>query len=254
MTNLSRTQLSSIGADSRDGVRNADAARVLPRSARFAFAMLGLVVLATIIGPWLSPHAVDAIDFAGAWSAPPTAQSAHWFGTDSLGRDVFARLVYGSRVSLAAGIISQGIALALGGGAVDITEQRAVIAMALAGLDPVEQVGVAFLALMAVLWVQGQRRTNADAQPVGPNARFGYPEVRVGFVPAMVMKDGRPWLSFGVMGGDMQPQGHVQVLLNILLNARDAFVERQVTRPQVVIRLFKEDSSGILTVADNAGG
>jgi gamma-glutamyltranspeptidase/glutathione hydrolase len=35
-------------------------------------------------------------------------------------------------------------------------------------------------------------------------------------VPAMVMKDSRPWLSFGVMGGDMQPQGHVQVLLNLI--------------------------------------
>ena len=32
----------------------------------------------------------------------------------------------------------------------------------------------------------------------------------------MVMKDNRPWLSFGVMGGDMQPQGHVQVLLNLI--------------------------------------
>ena len=35
-------------------------------------------------------------------------------------------------------------------------------------------------------------------------------------VPAMVLKEGRPWLSFGVMGGDMQPQGHVQVLLNLI--------------------------------------
>jgi gamma-glutamyltranspeptidase/glutathione hydrolase len=35
-------------------------------------------------------------------------------------------------------------------------------------------------------------------------------------VPAMVMKDSRPWLSFGVMGGDMQAQGHVQVLLNLI--------------------------------------
>jgi gamma-glutamyltranspeptidase/glutathione hydrolase len=35
-------------------------------------------------------------------------------------------------------------------------------------------------------------------------------------VPALVLREGRPWLSFGVMGGDMQPQGHVQVLLNLI--------------------------------------
>ena len=44
-------------------------------------------------------------------------------------------------------------------------------------------------------------------------------------VPAMVLKDSRPWLSFGVMGGDMQPQGHVQVLLNLIdfgMNVQEA--------------------------------
>ena len=35
-------------------------------------------------------------------------------------------------------------------------------------------------------------------------------------MPAFVTKDGKPWLSFGVMGGAMQPQGHTQVLLNII--------------------------------------
>ena len=44
-------------------------------------------------------------------------------------------------------------------------------------------------------------------------------------VPAMVMKAGRPWLTYGVMGGDMQPQGHVQVLLNLIdfgMNVQEA--------------------------------
>ena len=44
-------------------------------------------------------------------------------------------------------------------------------------------------------------------------------------IPAMAYKEGKPWLSFGVMGGSMQPQGHVRILLNMIdfgMNVQDA--------------------------------
>jgi gamma-glutamyltranspeptidase/glutathione hydrolase len=44
-------------------------------------------------------------------------------------------------------------------------------------------------------------------------------------IPAFVMKDGQPWLSFGVMGGAMQPQGHVQIIVNLIdfgMNVQEA--------------------------------
>ena len=44
-------------------------------------------------------------------------------------------------------------------------------------------------------------------------------------IPAMILKDDRPWVCFGVMGGDVQPQGHTQVVINLIdfqMNVQDA--------------------------------
>jgi gamma-glutamyltranspeptidase/glutathione hydrolase len=52
--------------------------------------------------------------------------------------------------------------------------------------------------------------------PEHPNRLEGRKRPFHTIIPAMVYRDGKPWLSFGLMGGDMQAQGHVQVLLNMI--------------------------------------
>ncbi|MBR0694506.1 ABC transporter permease [Bradyrhizobium lablabi] len=70
-----------------------------------------IFVLMAVFAPLIVPY--DPI--ATSWSLVRKAPSAqHWFGTDELGRDVLARVVFGARASLLAGTISVGIALTIG--------------------------------------------------------------------------------------------------------------------------------------------
>ncbi len=79
-------------------------------------AMLGLcVILALVVialfAPWIAPY--DPAQ--QSWSAVRKAPSAaHWFGTDEVGRDILARVIYGARASLMAGVISVALATSLG--------------------------------------------------------------------------------------------------------------------------------------------
>ena len=77
----------------------------------FAVAVIGLMTAAAVAAPLVARHDPVAIDL-NAQLLPPSA--AHWLGTDIQGRDVWARLVYGARVSLSVGVLSQVIALVLG--------------------------------------------------------------------------------------------------------------------------------------------
>jgi gamma-glutamyltranspeptidase/glutathione hydrolase len=74
--------------------------------------------------------------------------------------------------------------------------------------------------------------------PQSPNRLEGGKRPFHTIIPAMVFKDGKPWLSFGVMGGDMQAQGHVQVLLNIIDFGMD--VQRAGEQPR-----FRHFDSGL---------
>jgi peptide/nickel transport system permease protein len=68
-------------------------------------------ILVAILAPVLTWHAPDVVDVTQRLR-PPSA--SHWLGTDVLGRDVFARLLYGSRISLSTGIIVVVLAAAFG--------------------------------------------------------------------------------------------------------------------------------------------
>lgn len=76
--------------------------RGLRKLLRNPLTMLGLLVIALLLllalfAPWLATHDPLAQDLGNALKAP---SGAHWFGTDEYGRDIFSRLIYGSRITL----------------------------------------------------------------------------------------------------------------------------------------------------------
>ena len=96
------------------------------RLAMVGAVMLMVMIVAVVAGPLVYRVPIDEIDFKAKLKGPSWA---HPFGTDDLGQDVLARMLYGGRISLAVGIVSMLIAITLGvligataghiGGAVD---------------------------------------------------------------------------------------------------------------------------------------
>ena len=81
-----------------------------------AVTALGFVAALTVLallGPMLNPNDIESLDWANV-AIPPGLSGAHWFGTDRLGRDLFARTLEGTRVSLVVGALASIISLGLG--------------------------------------------------------------------------------------------------------------------------------------------
>jgi peptide/nickel transport system permease protein len=128
-------------AASRAETIESPARRALRRLRRRKGAMFGLGVIAIFVALALFAPLISPYDPAAqSWSAVRKAPSAlHWFGTDDVGRDILARIIYGARASLLAGVISIGIALTIGvplgliagylGGWIDVLLSRITDAM-----------------------------------------------------------------------------------------------------------------------------
>lgn len=160
---------------------------MLPKMRRglLGFGLVGLIALGAVVAPWLGPQP-DRGDL-GAVLEPPSA--AHWMGTDGSGRDVWARLLHGARVSLGVGFTAATLSILLGlpigalagyrGGAVDAVIARSIEAMmcfpalvvtiALLSIDPPwlralpDTLRIA-LALAVVGWTPAARYLRAEFQ------------------------------------------------------------------------------------------
>src|SRR5437899_127190 len=101
------------------------------RLAIFGMAVLAVMVAAVLLGPFIYRVPIDEIDFKAKLKSPSWA---HPLGTDDLGQDVLARMLYGGRISLAVGVAAMLIAITVGtavgalsgqaGGVVDHTLMR----------------------------------------------------------------------------------------------------------------------------------
>lgn len=92
-----------------------DALRRLARNkmAMISLALLVLIALLCVFGPWLSPHSMTRVYWSRV-SIPPDFANQHWFGTDGNGRDLFVRTLAGGRISLMVGVVATLVSLVIG--------------------------------------------------------------------------------------------------------------------------------------------
>lgn len=147
---------------------------------RWALVVLLLLGAAAAGAPLVAPYAPESLDLAHRREPP---SRAHWFGTDDLGRDVLARVLYGGRVSLAVGLLSAAVAGASGitvggiagyaGGALDNALMRATDAAIAVPRLPLLMIAAAVLqpsvSLLVVLiglasWMETARVMRAECR------------------------------------------------------------------------------------------
>jgi len=100
-----------------DGGLWADAGQRLRgnRAAMAAAALVLLLVAAALLGPRMSPYAIDQVDWTlSPLASPPSIANGHWFGTDGNGRDLFVRVWSGTQVSLLVALLATVVSVVIG--------------------------------------------------------------------------------------------------------------------------------------------
>jgi peptide/nickel transport system permease protein len=73
--------------------------------------VVGVLVFVALFAPWIATYDVGATNLSMRYLAP---SAQHWFGTDSTGRDIFSRVVFGARISLQVGVIVVAVSAIVG--------------------------------------------------------------------------------------------------------------------------------------------
>lgn len=79
-----------------------------------ALIIILLFIIGAIFAPWIVPYPEDIADAAHTSEKLLAPSAEHWFGTDELGRDIFSRTIYGTRVSLQAALMAVAVSLLVG--------------------------------------------------------------------------------------------------------------------------------------------
>lgn len=83
------------------------------KAAMVAVFVLAALVIAAVAGPYFLPYNYEDPDWA-AFRQPPSLESGHYFGTDQNGRDLLARTLYGTRVSLTVALVATAVSVVIG--------------------------------------------------------------------------------------------------------------------------------------------
>ena len=216
MENISKEKFQIIGVDKNEGERIArphisymqDAWRRFRqnKTALIAFIILVAIIFMCVFGPAISGYAFEEVDKGAVNKAP---SSEHWFGTDKLGRDIFARVWVGGRVSMIIGLAGALISSIVGciyggvaayfGGTVDSIMMRIVIIVSVTFAIPNYIFSEAFLSYLG-LGIQPPN-TSWGALANAAQAQFLFYPYQL-FFPALMIA--LTMLSYTLMGDGLR--------------------------------------------------
>ena len=215
------------GSQSRDVIR---------RLRKNKLAMTGLIILllliaASLLAPWIAPYGYDDQDVTRRFLSPCPE---FWMGTDSLGRDIFSRVLYGGRISLMVGILATGSSVVIG-----------IILGAIAGYFGGKRDNVIMRALDVLMAMPQILLAIAIAATLGTGVRNAVIAVSVANVPRFARVVRAPILA-------QRNQEYIEAA--VAVNAKDQRIIFRHILPNVMAPIIVEVTLGVgIAIISTAG-